>query len=74
MATKVNIKNSHSERYSLIFNLLPGKFLCKFIQLHLRHCGGAFLVNEIKLFGESGLFGLTLQSRHSNWVKYYFNL
>ena len=57
-----------------MFNHLPGKFLFKFIRLCVRYCGGVFLVSEIKLFVDSGLFGLILQSRHSNWEIYYFNL
>ena len=65
-------QKNDSERHSLIFNLLSGK-LFKFIQLCVRYGGGAFLVSEIKLFMDSGLFGLILKPRHSNWVKYYFN-
>ena len=64
-------EKNDSERHSLIFNLLPGKLLLKFIQLCVRYCGGAFLVSEIKLFMDSCLI---LQSRHSNWLKYYFTL
>ena len=73
MAAKVNIKEMTHRGKVLILNLLPGRFLFKFIQLCVRSFGGAFSVSEIKLFMDSGLFGLTLQSRHSNWVKYYFN-
>ena len=40
----------------------------------MRYCGEAVLVSEIKLFLDSSFFGLILQSRHANWVKYYFNL
>ena len=43
-------KKKMTQRQSLIFNLLPGKFLFKFIQLFVTYCGGAFLASEIKLF------------------------
>ena len=73
MATKVNIEKM-TQRHCLISNILPGKCLFKFIQLFVRYCDGVFLGSKVKLFMDIGIFGFILQSRHSNWVKYYFNL
>ena len=67
-------QKNDSLRHNLIFKLLPGKFLFKFIQLCVKYCCGAYLVSIIKIFVDSSLFCLILQSKHSNWVKYYFNL
>ena len=73
MATRVNIKNMTHRGIVWYWTFYVGNFYLN-SYLCVRYYGLAVLVSEIKLFVDSGLFGLILQSRHWNWVKIVFQL